>query len=91
MAKNRYNRQNFLRSKLTLEQYLLLRDCFRGGNTASNRYLTNLIMKIVGSYDLSSSYPFQMIAREYPMGKWDYGIMRNLDMLKEYNKKYMTT
>lgn len=90
MQKNRYNRQEFLRSKLTLEQYLLLRDCFRGGNTAGNRYLTNLILKIVGSYDLSSSYPFQMIAREYPMGKWDYGIMRSLDMLKKYNNKYCT-
>ena len=47
-------------------------------------------MKIVGSYDLSSSYPFQMIAREYPIGKWDYGVMRSIDMLNEYNDKYCT-
>ena len=90
MAKNPYNRQNFLRSKLTLEQYLLLRECFRGGNTACDRYLTNLILKNVGSYDVSSSYPFQMIARDYPLGKWNYGVIRNIATLEEYNKKYCT-
>lgn len=90
MGKNKKNRQMFLRSRLSLLQYKLLRECFRGGNTAGNRYLTNLIMKLVGSYDLASSYPFQMIAREYPLGKWNYGIIRNIATLEEYNKKYCT-
>lgn len=90
MNKNKDNRKMFLRSRLTLLQYKLLRECFRGGNTASDRYLTNLILKIVGSYDLSSSYPFQMIAREYPMGKWNYGVIPDLKTLEEYNSKYCT-
>ena len=90
MNKNKDNRKMFLRSRLTLLQYKLLRECFRGGNTASDRYLTNLILKIVGSYDLSSSYPFQMIAREYPLGKWNYGIIPDLKTLEEYNSKYCT-
>lgn len=90
MNKNKNNRKMFLRSRLTLLQYKLLRECFRGGNTAGDRYLTNLILKNVGSYDLSSSYPFQMIAREYPLGKWNYGVIRNLETLEEYNKKYCT-
>ena len=90
MNKNKDNRKMFLRSRLTLLQYKLLRECFRGGNTASDRYLTNLILKIVGSYDLSSSYPFQMIAREYPLGKWNYGVIPDIKTLEEYNRKYCT-
>lgn len=90
MNKNKNNRKMFLRSRLSLLQYKLLRECFRGGNTAGDRYLTNLILKNVGSYDLSSSYPFQMIARDYPLGKWNYGVIRNLETLDEYNKKYCT-
>lgn len=90
MSKNKNNRKMFLRSRLTLLQYKLLRECFRGGNTASDRYLTNLILKIVGSYDLSSSYPFQMIAREYPLGKWNYGVIPDINTLEEYNRKYCT-
>lgn len=90
MAKNKNNRKMFLRSRLSLLQYKLLRECFRGGNTAGDRYLTNLILKNVGSYDLSSSYPFQMIAREYPLGKWNYGMIRNIATLEEYNKRYCT-
>lgn len=90
MNKNKNNRKMFLRSRLSLLQYKLLRECFRGGNTAGDRYLTNIIMKNVGSYDLSSSYPFQMIARDYPLGKWNYGVIRNLETLEEYNKKYCT-
>lgn len=90
MNKNKNNRKMFLRSRLTLLQYKLLRECFRGGNTASDRYLTNLILKIVGSYDLSSSYPFQMIAREYPLGKWNYGVIPDINTLEEYNRKYCT-
>ena len=90
MNKNKNNRKMFLRSRLTLLQYKLLRECFRGGNTASDRYLTNLILKIVGSYDLSSSYPFQMIAREYPLGKWNYGIIPDIKTLEEYNSRYCT-
>ena len=90
MNKNKNNRKMFLRSRLTLLQYKLLRECFRGGNTASDRYLTNLILKNVGSYDLSSSYPFQMIAREYPIGKWNYGVIPDIKTLEEYNMKYCT-
>lgn len=90
MNKNKNNRKMFLRSRLTLLQYKLLRECFRGGNTAGDRYLTNLILKKVGSYDLSSSYPFQMIAREYPLGKWNYGVIPDIKTLDEYNRKYCT-
>lgn len=90
MNKNKNNRKMFLRSRLSLLQYKLLRECFRGGNTASDRYLTNLILKIVGSYDLASSYPFQMIAREYPLGKWNYGVIPDIKTLEEYNSRYCT-
>lgn len=83
-------RREFLKQKLTLHQYELLRKCFRGGNTASSRYRTNMILDDVSSYDLSSSYPFQMIKRKYPMSRWNYGEIESIEELEEYNDRYCT-
>lgn len=49
------------------EIYLLLREAFRGGNTMSNRYYTDMIIEDVGSADMVSSYPASLMTRPYPM------------------------
>lgn len=51
-----------------LETYNLLRRCFRGGDTHSNRYLTGRILDNVRSMDRASSYPAVMCTQKYPMG-----------------------
>lgn len=90
MQKNRKNREQFENIRLTPEQYILCKECFRGGNTASNRYLTDSIYKKVGSYDISSSYPFVMLAYDFPIGKFQQYEPTSVDDLLKLNKKYCT-
>ncbi len=51
----------------TEEQYDVLREAFRGGNTHANRFYANEIIRNVHSADRSSSYPAVMCNCEYPM------------------------
>lgn len=90
MRKNPNNRKQFIKSQLNANQYNLLKNCFRGGNTASNRYTTNIIIENVGSYDISSSYPYVMLSERYPSGAFMYGTIETLDELNEYNRNYCT-
>lgn len=50
--------------------YRLLREAFRGGNTMSNRFYTDLITDNVQSYDMVSSYPNVMMTEMYPMTRF---------------------
>lgn len=90
MRTKRGNRKNFEETALTLEQYQRLKKAFRGGNTASNRYRTNMILNNVSSYDIASSYPYVMMSELFPIGKFieiddveEYNI-------NKYNSKYCT-
>lgn len=49
------------------EQYRLLRQTFRGGNTHANRYYVGKIINDVYSYDISSSYPTQQLTKMFPV------------------------
>ena len=57
--------------------YRVLKQAFRGGNTHANRYFSNQTLpKEDGpywSYDISSSYPAQILTRKYPMSTWKEG------------------
>lgn len=61
--------------------YRLLRACFRGGNTHSNRFYVGRICDGNGagifSYDIASSYPTQQLTKKFPMKpfKWLDGDM----------------
>ena len=90
MRKNKQNRKNFIKTKLDIDQYILLKECFRGGNTASNRYHTNMIIDNVNSYDISSSYPFVMMTEDFPIGKFMYYSIASLEELKLMNDRYCT-
>lgn len=90
MRKNKKNRTIFQKSRLTLKQYDMMIEAFRGGNTASNRYYTNRIIANVFSYDISSSYPYVLMAYKYPTGKFMYASIESRDELLSYNKRYAT-
>lgn len=47
--------------------YTILRECFRGGNTHSNRWYTGMTIEEVNSYDRSSSYPDVLVNHEFPI------------------------
>lgn len=52
------------------EQYTILREAFRGGNTHANRFYAGQILEDVSSADRSSSYPDVMCNCPFPMGEW---------------------
>lgn len=91
MKVNKKNRRVFEDTQLDRDEYDLLKECFRGGNTASSRFYCNkLISDDMGSWDLSSSYPFQMLARLFPIGKFRHVKIKNLKRLVQYNTNYCT-
>ena len=50
------------------EVFKLLRKAFRGGNTHANRYYADEVIKgPVYSYDITSSYPFQQVCKQFPV------------------------
>lgn len=53
---------------LTLDQYDMLIDAFRGGNTHANREYSGRTLENIWSYDISSSYPSVMLYENYPRG-----------------------
>lgn len=50
--------------------YVLLEECFRGGDTHANRYYAGLIIDNVTSCDRASSYPDVIMNCPFPMGEW---------------------
>lgn len=84
-------RKLFNKMKLDYDQYVLCKKCFRGGNTASSRFMTDIIIDDVNSYDESSSYPYVIVASpEFPMGKFQWGFIEEEEELYYYNGKFAT-
>lgn len=78
-AMKRYSHYKLRAMQPNYSQYLLLKDCFRGGNTHANRFYSGsivdsgLIHARILSADRSSSYPDVLMNCKYPMGKWKRG------------------
>lgn len=78
-AMRRYSKRALVEMQPTLEQYQLLRDCFRGGNTHANRFYAGKIIDShilhtrILSADRSSSYPDVLMTCKYPMSGWRKG------------------
>ena len=47
--------------------YKILMNCYAGGYTHSNRFLSDEVIKDVVSYDFASSYPFVLVSEKYPV------------------------
>lgn len=78
-AMKHYSREALRKMQPDYDQYLLLRDCFRGGNTHANRYYSGkivdskLIHARILSADRSSSYPDVLMNCKFPMAGWRRG------------------
>lgn len=90
MRKNKKNRKQFNQLSLDSEEYILLQECFRGGNTASNRKHCNQLLHNVGSYDISSSYPYVMVACDYPVSPFMLYTVDNQKEFEYVTSKYCT-
>ena len=51
------------------EEFLLLNSCFYGGYTHANVLNVDKVFENVGHVDFTSSYPFCMVAKKFPMGR----------------------
>lgn len=63
-------RKLFTRNVMTPKVYGLLKDTARGGDTGANRYLAGAVIADVDSFDVTSSYPYQMLTQEYPISRF---------------------
>ena len=56
---------------ITFEMYEMLKRQARGGNTHANRAITGKLLTDLCHFDITSSYPAQMVCYpEYPLGQW---------------------
>lgn len=61
-------------------EYARLQQIFAGGYTHANQmYAGKLINELIEHYDFASSYPTVMIAEKYPMTKWYYNGINDID------------
>lgn len=67
MRKNPKNREIFKKCRITKEVYQLLEEAKRGGNTHANRHIVGRILHNVHCVDISSSYPYAMMVKYYPL------------------------
>lgn len=68
--------------------YLLMRRAFRGGDTHANRFMAMETLENVASYDITSSYPYELCSKKFPLGKWKREFNVTMDMLKDlYNQE----
>lgn len=81
----------FQKQQLTLEQYELCEQVFRGGDTHANSLHIGEILENVGSYDFASSYPAIIIcSNEFPVDRLldCKDNVKSLDDMKRYSEKY---
>lgn len=76
--KDRNNIKRFQRERITEEQYYMLKEAFRGGNTHANYIYSGHVIEKARSKDIASSYPFVMMTEKYP-GKFIKGNINNFD------------
>lgn len=58
--------------QLNPKEYNMLRDGFMGGFTHANFHYVKKVLKLVASYDLTSSYPSVMVLEKFPMAKGEF-------------------
>lgn len=82
------NHNTFVKTALNNEEYSMLREAFRGGNTHANRFLADMILEDVYSYDISSSYPSCIEMDDFPIGKFSKVTLNNQEKLNYYCNNY---
>lgn len=76
----KYKRQ-IRRMSLDREQYDMCKRAFRGGDTHANYTISGKILEEIDCYDFSSSYPYNIMAKQFPMTPFVKGDSRRF---KEY-------
>lgn len=67
---------------ITPDEYLYLRDAFKGGYTHAGIYQADKILRNVDSWDITSSYPATMVCEYFPMSCGKEENLRKLTLEK---------
>ena len=72
--------------QLTPERYYMLKNAFQGGFTHANSHWVGKTLDNIHSFDFTSSYPFVMLSRKFPMnGGEEYKPLSYDDFYKNLN------
>lgn len=64
---NQRNRERFLNKRLSVDDYEICKQAFRGGDTHASRFASDVIISgIIYCVDLTSAYPWAMLTQYYP-------------------------
>lgn len=69
------------------DEYRLLRQAMRGGNTHANRYMVGKIVENIYSYDIRSAYPTQQLIHEFPMERFKWIDCQDMNRVKRFIEK----
>ena len=62
--------KRFYKLRLDADQYILCKEASRGAISGSNFVHTNELLEFLQSFDIKSSYPFQMMTKYFPSSKF---------------------
>lgn len=84
------NRNDFLKQRLSVEQYKLLKMEYAGALSHQNRFFENRIVKgKIRHRDFVSHYPSQQICKDFPIGKFNlFGENLSFSDIKEIVKTH---
>lgn len=88
VQKNPVNGKIMKNIALNDKTYELCRKAFRGGDTHCNLEFVNELLADVNSKDKSSSYPFSMLTKKFPMSKFVEVVPRDLKEFKFFVENY---
>lgn len=74
--------------KIDSIEYKMQKRAFMGGSTHASAYSTNLTLRNIQSYDLTSSYPTVMCCEKFPMGECEHFEGIKVKQLKEWMKNF---
>lgn len=81
----------YRKQSLTEDVYRMLKAAGRGGDTAANYRFAGEEVADVDSFDVASSYPFQLCCRRFPMSRFHlYGDVENVQELEHLQKTRAT-
>lgn len=73
---------------LTSDEYTMLKRAFSGGFTHASTFYSGYVMNNVGSFDLKSSYPAQMVKEKFPMSRGQKIKIDNEEEFRRYLSSY---
>lgn len=71
-----------------LNEFNMLQRSFQGGFTHANGYYTDSVVENVSSFDFTSSYPYVMIAEQFPMSRGVKVKIKSQEQFNLYLEKY---